>query len=236
MISIAICEDDVKQQQVLEALLNEIGLKESLNLHKFNSGEDLIKSYESGNKYSIVLLDMQLNEMDGIQTAKIIKQFDKNCLFIIITSIMEYAVEGYSIDAYEFIMKPVNKDKFNTVIKNAIKELQSRMNKTYLVKTRERMATIRLSEIRYIESNKNGVIIHTNEQTYNDKDNISSVEKRLKQDGFIRISRYYIVNIYQVKEIGVSKIILVNGEELIYSNKYRDDINKEYLNFMMGDM
>ena len=98
------------------------------------------------------------------------------------------------------------------------------------------MATIRLSEIRYIESNKNGVIIHTNEQTYNDKDNISSVEKRLKQDGFIRISRYYIVNIYQVKEIGVSKIILVNGEELIYSNKYRDDINKEYLNFMMGDM
>ncbi len=236
MISIAICEDDVKQQQVLEALLNEIGLKESLNLHKFNSGEDLIKSYESGNKYSIVLLDMQLNNMDGIQTAKIIKQFDKNCLFIIITSIMEYAVEGYSIDAYEFILKPVNKDKFNTVIKNAIKELQSRMNKTYLVKTRERMATIRLSEIRYIESNKNGVIIHTNEQTYNDKDNISSVEKRLKQDGFIRISRYYIVNIYQVKEIGVSKIILVNDEELIYSNKYRDDIKREYLNFMMGDM
>ncbi len=236
MISIAICEDDVMQQQVLEALLNEIGLKESLNLHKFNSGEDLIKSYENGNKYSIVLLDMQLNEMDGIQTAKIIKQFEKNCLFIIITSIMEYAVEGYSIDAYEFILKPVNKDKFNTVIKNAIKELQSRMNKIYLVKTRESMVAIRLSEIRYIESNKNGVIIHTNEQTYNDKDNISSVEKRLKQDGFIRISRYYIVNIYQVKEIGVSKIILVNGEELIYSNKYRDDINKEYLNFMMGDM
>ena len=74
MISIAICEDDVMQQQVLEALLNEIGLKESLDIHKFKSGEDLIKSYEGGNKYSIVLLDMQLNEMDGIQTAKIIKQ------------------------------------------------------------------------------------------------------------------------------------------------------------------
>ncbi|MBE0451583.1 MAG: response regulator transcription factor, partial [Clostridia bacterium] len=155
MLSIAICEDDVMQQRSLVALLNEIGLNESLDLHTFNSGEELIKSYESGNRYSIILLDMQLNDLNGIQTAKLIKRFDSNCLFIIITSIIEYAIDGYSIGAYDFILKPVDKNKFNSVIYSAVREWQSIMNKVYVIKSRDRLTSIRLSEIRYIESNKN---------------------------------------------------------------------------------
>lgn len=60
MLEIAICEDDIIQQERLEILLFEIGLKESINLRKFDSGERLIKSYESGDRYGIILLDMQL--------------------------------------------------------------------------------------------------------------------------------------------------------------------------------
>jgi len=116
MLDIAICEDDIIQQERLEILLSEIGLQESINLRKFDSGERLIKSYESGDRYGIILLDMQLDQLDGIQTAGIIREYDKNCLIIIITSVMEYAALGYSIDAYDFIMKPVDKEKFGRVI------------------------------------------------------------------------------------------------------------------------
>jgi DNA-binding LytR/AlgR family response regulator len=62
------------------------------------------------------------------------------------------------------------------------------------------------------------------------------MEKKLANDGFSRISRYYIVNISHVKEIGVNTVILSNGKELIFSEKYRDGIKKEYLNYMMGDL
>lgn len=236
MLEIAICEDDIIQQQRLEVLLFEIGLKESVNLRKFDSGERLIKSYEAGDRYSIILLDMQLNELDGIQTAGIIRKYDKNCLIIIITSIMEYAVEGYSIDAYDFMLKPVDKVKFSRVINNAVKEIQVRMNKTYLIESRDKTKAIKLSEIQFIESNRNRVIIHTNKETYTNNESICSVEKKLGKDGFVRIGRYYIVNVYHVKEIDVKKLILITGEELNYSEKYRDNIKKEYLKFMMGDM
>ena len=236
MLDIAICEDDIIQQERLEILLSEIGLQESINLRKFDSGEKLIKSYESDDRYGIILLDMQLDLLDGIQTAGIIREYDKNCLIIIITSILEYAVEGYSIDAYDFIMKPVDKEKFGRVIYKAIKELQVRMNKTYLIQTRDKTKAIKLSEIQFIESNRNRVIIHTNKETYTNNESISSVVDKLGKDGFVRISRYYIVNIYYVKEIGTKTLRLITGEELKYSEIYRDNIKKEYLKFMMGDM
>jgi DNA-binding LytR/AlgR family response regulator len=236
MLDIAICEDDIIQQEKLEKLLFEIGLKDSINLGKFDSGEALIKSYELGDRYGIILLDMQLDKLDGIQTAEIIRKSDEDCLIIIITSIMEYAVEGYSIDAYDFILKPVDKNKFNRVITNAVKEIQVRMNKTYLVQTRNKTMAIRLSEIQFIESNRNRVIIHTKKESYVNNEKISSVEEKLRDDGFVRISRYYVVNIYHVKEIDVKKLILTTGKELKYSEKYRDNIKKEYVEFMMGDM
>lgn len=236
MLDITICEDDIIQQEKLEKLLFEIGLKDSINLVKFDSGEALIKSYESGDRYGIILLDMQLDKLDGIQTAEIIRKFDENCLIIIITSIMEYAVEGYSVDAYDFILKPVDKNKFNRVITNAVKEIQVRMNRTYLVQTRNKTMAIRLSEIQFIESNRNRVIIHTKKESYVNNEKISSVEEKLRDDGFVRISRYYIVNIYHVKEIDVKELILTTGKELKYSEKYRDNIKKEYVEFMMGDM
>lgn len=236
MLDIAICEDDIIQQERLEILLSEIGLQESINLRKFDSGERLIKSYESGDRYGIILLDMQLDQLNGIQTAGIIREYDKNCLIIIITSVMEYAVEGYSIDAYDFLMKPVEKEKFARVINKAVKELQVRMNKTYLIQTRDITKVIKLSEIQFIESNRNRVIIHTNKETYTSNESISSVVGKLGKDGFVRISRYYIANIYYVKEIGVKTLLLVSGEELKYSEKYRDNIKKEYLKFMMGDI
>ncbi len=236
MLEIAICEDDVIQQELLESLLFEIDLKEAINLCKFDSGEKLIQSYELGDRYGVILLDMKLDKLDGIQTAEIIRKYDKTCLIIIITSIMEYAVEGYSIDAYDFIMKPVDKVKFSRVINKAIKELQVRRNKTYLIKTRNKTKVLKLSEIQFIESNRNRVIIHTNKETYTNNESISVVERKLREDGFIRISRYYIANIYHVKEIGVKTLVLDTGKELKYSEIYRDNIKKEYLKFMLGDM
>jgi transposase len=166
MLESAICDDDIIQQKRMEKLFLEIGLKESINLRKFDSGERLIKSYEAGDRYSIILLDMLLNELDGIQTAEIIRKYDKNCLIIIITSIMEYAVDGYSIDAYHFILKPFDKEKFSRVLNNAIKELQNRMNKTYLIQTRYIIKAKKAVENACLNvTDTGGIILHSDLRT-----------------------------------------------------------------------
>lgn len=236
MLTIAICEDDLQQQQELEELIKGMGLKESIDLQKFSSGEELVLEYDAGKRFAVILLDMQMNELDGIQTAEIIRKQDKNCLIIIITSIMEYAVKGYSIDAYDFVLKPVNPDKFRTILGKAIREIQVVMNKSYIIQTRNQTVSLRLSHIIYVESDRKRVIIHTNEISYENNETISQAEKNLMHDGFIRISRYYLVNINHIKEIGTKMLSLTSGEKLNYSDKYRDVIKNEYIKFMMGDM
>lgn len=236
MLTIAICEDELQQQQELEALILDMGLKESINLQKYSSGEELVKAYVANKRFSIILLDMQMNELDGIETAEIIRKWDKDCLIIIITSIMEYAIEGYSVDAYDFILKPVKKEKFCKIFAKAIKEIQVRTNKIYSIKTRDKTKAIRLAEIQYIESSRKRVLVHTNDETYENNESISTVEEELVRDGFVRISRYYLVNVYYIKEIDVKTLILLSGEELKYSDKYRDKIKNEYMKFMMGVM
>ena len=236
MLTIAICEDDRCQQNELERLIKDTGLEDSVDIEKFSSGEELVQAYEDGGRFSIILLDMQMNELSGIQTAEIIRKWDKVCLIIIITSIMEYAVEGYSIDAYDFILKPVDEKKFTRVFSKAIREIQTIANKVYTIQTRDLTLALRLSEIAYIESSRKHVIVHAEGETYINNENISSAESKLKNDGFIRISRYFLVNVNHIKVIGVKTLTLTSGEQLNYGEKFRDSIKRYYMNFMMGDI
>jgi DNA-binding LytR/AlgR family response regulator len=235
MIKIAICEDEKIQQQELQQFILNLGIIELIDIQIFNSGEELVRKYEAGERFSIILLDMKMGELDGIQTAEIIRKLDNYCLIIIITSIMEYAIEGYHVDAYDFILKPVNEDKFNKLLRKAIQEIQVVMNKLYVIHTKDRKIAIKQAEIVYIESARKQVIVHTREESFINNVTISKVESELVDDGFIRISRYYLINVIHIKEIGVKTLLLTSGEELKYSKKYADIIEKEYIRFMMGD-
>lgn len=236
MLSVAICEDDLVQQEILKALLDEMGYTKSLEIQTFSSGEELIQSYKEGNRYSIIFLDVKMKGLNGIQTAKLIKAFDRDCLFIIITSIIEYALEGYSISAYDFILKPIEKEKFQSVVNRAVREWQSNMAKVYIINSRNKLTSIKLSQIRYIESNKNRVLLHTCDGTFIDHTSMKNLEPQMADEGFVRISRYYIVNLSHIKEISANAVILINGKELAYSGKYRDMIKKEYLNHLTGGL
>ncbi|HAE61834.1 MAG TPA: hypothetical protein DCG38_05835 [Eubacteriaceae bacterium] len=236
MIRIAICEDDSKQQNEIEGYIVNMESKEPIEINKFDSGEELVKAYEAGEKFAIILLDMQLIDIDGIQTAKTIKRLGDKSIIIIITSILEYAVEGYSIDAFDFILKPIDKEKFKNILIKAIDEIQSRKSGIYVIDTRDSILAIKLATILYIESNKRKVILHLDGKTYVNNESISDTEERLKNDGFIRISRYYLVNVSHIEQVGVNTLILTSGEELTYSVNYRDTIKKAYFDFAMGGL
>ena len=236
MLKIAICEDEKEQQQILERLITSERLSELYELDKFDSGEDLVSVYEAGQRFSIILLDMKMKELDGIQTAEIIREYDENCIIIIITSIIEYAVSGYSIDAYDFILKPIDEKKFSKVFKSAVKIIQADKNKSYVIQMRDNITVLRLSDIVYFESDRRKVIIHCKKEKYSDNENISNVEKKLLADGFVRISRYYLVNMQHIKKIAANSIMMSTGDLLKCSKNYQKDIKIKYMNFMMGDI
>lgn len=236
LINIAICEDEKKQQLKIKKMIENLKLSETYELHTFSSGEELIDSYDNDQRFSIILLDMKMNELNGIQTAEIVRRYDKNCVIIIITSILKYAVDGYSIDAFDFILKPVDEVKFSRVILKAVKMVQSFMNQTYVIETREKTAVLKLSDILYLESNGRKVLIHCENEIYENNENITSAEKKLISEGFIRISRYYLVNMKHIKEFSVKRILMSNQIYLNFSNKYCKDVRKKYMQYIMEMM
>ena len=108
MIRIALVEDEdiyVKQmQKYLEQYSRENGLK--INLKVFGDGEDILEYYTG--QYDIFLLDIQMQFMDGMTAAEKIRELDPKVILIFVTNMVQYAVQGYSVDAMDYILKPVD--------------------------------------------------------------------------------------------------------------------------------
>ncbi|GEM_PF-2433772 len=236
MYKVAICEDNQEQQKCIKGLIEKLEIPDIHEIETFDSGETLVEAYKRGNQYSIILLDMQMDELDGIETGEIIQRYDKNVIIIIVTSILEYAVDGYSINAFDFVLKPINEMKFQKILYKAIKQLKESINRVYKISKRDKTELLKLSEIIYFESDRKKVKIHCLDRIVSNNESISEVEESIEKYNFMRISRFYLINLAFIKEIRSNDIVLSNGEILRYSSKLQKNIKKSYMNFMMGDI
>jgi two-component system response regulator LytT len=133
VIKIAICEDEKEQQELLKVYINQIFEELSIKykLEILNSGEELLENYLKDT--DILLLDIQMGQINGMNTARKIRTLDDKVEIIFITSLIEYALEGYEVRAYRYLIKPVKYDNLKENIINCTKEVDIK-NKYIMVK------------------------------------------------------------------------------------------------------
>ena len=219
MIKIAICEDEKEQQDLLKTHINQIfkDLPIKYSLYTFNSGEELLKNYPKN--IDIFLIDIQLNEINGMDTARKIRETDNKAEIIFITSLIEYALEGYEVRAYRYLIKPVKYDDLKTHILNCIKEIDIK-NKHIIIKKQGNRIKLDISEITYIEVQKENITIHTLNQIYETKGTMNNIEKEINCSRFYRCHKSFLVNLEHIKSIKQYIAVLENGEEVPIS-RYR---------------
>lgn len=219
MIKIAICEDEKEQQDLLKTHINQIfkdlPIKYSLDI--FNSGEELLKNYPKN--IDVFLIDIQLNEINGMDTARKIRETDNKAEIIFITSLIEYALEGYEVRAYRYLIKPVKYDDLKMHILNCIKEIDIK-NKQIIIKEQGNRIKLDISEITYIEVQKENITIHTLNKKYETKGTMNNIEKEINCSRFYRCHKSFLVNLEHIKSIKQYIAILENGEEVPIS-RYR---------------
>lgn len=219
MIKIVICEDEKNQQELLKAhiekIFKEIPIKYSLDI--FNSGEELLENYSKD--IDIVLLDIQLNEINGMDTARKIRFLDNKVEIIFITSLIEYVLEGYEVRAYRYLMKPVKYDDLKENIINCVKEVDIK-NKYIMIKEQGSQIKIDINEITYVEVQKETITIHTLNEIYKINGTMNNIEKEIDCSRFFRCHKSFLVNLEHVKSIKQYVVILENGEEVPVS-RYR---------------
>ncbi|AFS77878.1 LytTr family DNA-binding response regulator [Gottschalkia acidurici 9a] len=225
MIKIVICEDEKEQQELLRLYIVQIfeGLYVEYNLEIFNSGEELLESYPKGT--DVLLLDIQMEQINGIDTARKIRELDDKVEIIFITSLIEYALEGYEVRAYRYLIKPIKYDDLKNNIINCIKEIDIK-NKYIIINEQGNRIKLDINEITYTEVQKENLTIHTLDQIYKIKGTMNNIEKEINCCRFFRCHKSYLINLEYIKSIKQYVAILENKEEVPIS-RYRFKATKD---------
>ena len=125
MFRIVCCDDSDADLLQLTGYLSELEEHYPIQIFTYTNGIDLIKDYQKKQFYDLLILDMRMNEMNGIEVAEEIRKVDDSLPILIVTATIDYAVEGYRVNAFRYLVKPVVKEDFLNAVKNTLDHLFS---------------------------------------------------------------------------------------------------------------
>lgn len=224
MYRLAICDDNQADVIYLSSFLEKWAEKaeKALKIESFPSAEAFLFQYEEEKSFDILLLDIEMGDMNGIELARKIRRENHLVQIIFITGYMEYVAEGYDVEALHYLLKPVTEEKLYGVLDRAAERLKSKEKELCLTLPGS-VTRIALCEIRYLEVRRNYVTIHGAED-YTVKKTLNELEEEL--DGsFCRTGRSYIVNLHFVKKITRTQVILKDGREIPLSRNCYEKMN-----------
>ena len=225
---IAICDDDQNQIEYLTSIVTSWSAREghTCEIRNFASAEAFLFEYEEDKAYDILLLDVEMKNMNGIDLAKCIRKDNNRVEIIFITSHFEFVGEGYEVDALHYLIKPISTEKLTQVLTKAGEKLAVESSSVVIACEGE---TVKLYEtdIFYVEAFLHYIVIHTKDKEYKIKENISVFENKVS-DAFYRVHRSYLVSLKHITRISRTSVNVGNIELPLSRGKY-DDINRAFI-------
>lgn len=231
MIKVAIVEDTKNERDVLVGMLNkyELNSKHKFLISVFESGIEFLANYTSD--FDIIFMDIGLPGLNGMETAKKLREMDKNVNLIFVTNMAQYAVKGYEVDALAFLIKPLTYYYFKMMLTKAINRVEINGKKGILIQTEDGMKKIITDELLYIEVYNHYLTYKTFEKDYVIRQALSKVEKELLPLGFARCNNCYLVNLKYVKAIKTDSVVVENNE-LRMSRSRKNSFVTAFTNFI----
>lgn len=231
-MKIGICDDSKTDRERLRGLLEEYGQQEHQQLEytEYESGVALCKDAEMLKSYDLVFLDINMDDMDGLKTAKQIKEVCPNLHIILVTAYMNYALDGYKVKASRFLLK----DDLEQTIYECMKDMQKEIGQKAQVVCFpfvEGKISLRADEIIYIETSRHKNLFYTKNQTYSIYKKLDDIEVILKGMGFVRIHQSFLVNMNYIEKISSYIMTLNNGKEISVPKSRYPYVKKQYTLF-----
>lgn len=227
---IAICDDESSSIQHIEELLGKWGESSShlLEIEKYHSSEAFLFQYAEDKSYDILLLDIEMNGMNGVELARKIRENNREVQIIFITGYMDYIIEGYDVEALHYLMKPINENKFYAVLDKAAERLKKQEKALFLQSDGE-MIRIPLYEIEYVSVEQNYTTIHA-ENNHTIKRTLKDIENEL-DSRFYRVGRAYIINLQSIKKITRKEVFLKSGTTILLPRNYYESLNRAVIQY-----
>jgi len=236
MLKIAVCEDEEQHKKILVDLIGRYPFETAYHLTTFQFGYELVAATNKGINYDIIFLDMRLDNEDGIDIANEIRKTNKKARIIITTSLIEYAVLGYSVNASDFLLKPFPEEKLFLVLNKLEIDIRHSRSSFYEFEMNNEKVFLKSDEILYFESLSRKIKVVTFDTAYEYYYTISALEKELDPVRFVLCHRSYIINLKNVKSIKTKTAVLKNGVMIPISPKRNQKVYDAFTRYMAGSM
>jgi len=235
MIKIAIVEnspnDSLELKKNLEAYSKKYNQKFEYSL--FVNALLFLKDYKS--EYDIVFMDIDMPHMDGLEAARKLREIDKKVVLIFITNLAQYAIKGYSVNAFDFIAKPVSYYNFETMLNRAIVKCNYEKKTEITINTTRKIIKLDLLEIIYIEVSNHRLTYNADSGKYECWGSLKNIEDSFLNNGFAKANSSCLVNLRRVQELKGSEVKLDNGAIVYLSRGLKKDFYKCFAQFTFGE-
>ncbi len=239
MIKIAICDDDERELTKTCELCRSFtaGHKEmGILIESFSSGAALLEHMSNGKKsYDILLLDIYMPQMTGMELASSLRKKKDDCQIIFLTTSMEHAIEAFSLHATHYLVKPYTSEQLEDALNKAISVLEKNNKANILLKTSTGLQRVNLKDIIYSETEKHIQNIHLEEGkalqiriTCNELFDMLCWDSR-----FYKCGSTYIMNLDKIKEITAKHILFENGDELPMQRRQYKELLNLYTQYLL---
>jgi len=233
MFKIAICEDQrifsEAQANTCKNVLERQNIKYQMSV--FTSSADFLKAFiTQQQRYDMILLDIVMDGVDGIELARTIRQYDEDTAIVFVTSYGKYALQGYDVKALHYLMKPVDAKLLENLIKSVYAKRPP--NDSLTIKTGDHHVRVPVKEIVCMEIEGRRVKVSLTEGIVYYSGKLTEILSKLPNDLFIRCHQAFAVNIGYIRELSRSNAIAVNGKAIPVSRTFWHDTKTAFLRRM----
>ncbi len=211
MVSIAVIEDNEEEKDQLLRLLRHYAQTNHCEFHitPFGCAETFLEDCRRS-MFDIIFMDIDLPHMNGMEAARRLRRVDTIALLIFTTNLSQYAIQGYEVDAMDYVLKPINRAMLDLKMHRAVRLCQKHKVIDVCVKTQNGFVRLRSSDIQFIEIYNHHIRYHTEEATYSSYGTMKQVVAGLPESGFFRTTASYIVNLQYVSQMDGMNLYIKN--------------------------
>jgi DNA-binding LytR/AlgR family response regulator len=213
-LNVIICEDKLNDANTLRLYISQFfsEINCPINITVYENGDSFLKDYKAGKikELKIAFIDIYLLGTNGIDVARKIRESDKEMAIVFTTISTSHALDGYALDAMQYLLKPVDYHKVAAILNKCLKMFSESIR--FIEVISDRLAVkVWLKDILYIEAFDKTVLIHTNSKTIKSYLSLSELDKQLVDSTFLKTHRSFIVNMRHIEDVGKNDFVLSNG-------------------------
>lgn len=233
-MKIAICDDENLWQNRLEKMTAKwaADCKLPVCIELFNSGESFLFAFEQDRDWDVLLLDIEMNGLNGMELAKKLREAGSEAAIIFTTGYAEYMPQGYDVNAMQYLLKPVDEQKLISCLDRIRQQTETSEAKIVFTTVDLAKLSIAPSRIWCVEACGHGSILKVGNRSYECKESIGTSEALLHDtEGIIKCHRSYLVNIRHISEIRREEIVLDDGQRIPVSKSAYRKVNEVFIRY-----